>query len=105
MKVMQGIVYSAKTPQTAIVTVTRRWQHPLYKKYVKRTKNYACHLEADMKVEEGDTVTIQECKPISKTKHFIVTAKVADGTAAMVETVDPSAEVVKTVKKAVKAKK
>jgi small subunit ribosomal protein S17 len=76
MKVMQGTVQSAKTAQTAIVTVERRWQHPLYKKYVKRTKNYACHVDANMKVEEGDLVTIQECRPVSKTKRFKVTGKV-----------------------------
>jgi small subunit ribosomal protein S17 len=75
MKVMQGTVQSAKTPQTAIVMVVRRWQHPLYKKYVKRSKNYACHVEG-MEVHEGDVVTIQECRPISKTKKFKVTGKV-----------------------------
>jgi small subunit ribosomal protein S17 len=75
MKVIQGTVTSAKTPQTVIVTVTRKWQHPLYKKYVKRTKKYACHVEG-MEINEGDKVTIQECRPMSRTKRFKVTAKV-----------------------------
>lgn len=75
MKTFQGIVTSAKALNTVTVTVTSRWQHPLYKKYVKRTKNYACHVE-DMEVKEGDTVTIQECRPMSRTKRFKVTAKV-----------------------------
>jgi small subunit ribosomal protein S17 len=75
MKLMQGTVQSAKTPQTAIVSVVNRWQHPLYKKFVKNTKNYACHV-VDLKVVEGDTVIIQECRPISKTKKFKVIKKV-----------------------------
>jgi small subunit ribosomal protein S17 len=75
MKVMQGTVTSAKTAKTAIVTIVRKWQHPLYKKYVKRTKNYACHVEG-LEVKEGDVVTIQECRPMSKTKKFKVMAKV-----------------------------
>ena len=75
MKVMQGTVQSAKTQKTAIVTVMRRWQHPLYKKYVKRTKNYACHVDG-IELKEGDTVTIEECRPMSKTKRFKVTGKV-----------------------------
>lgn len=75
MKTIQGIVTSAKTPKTVTVTVTSRWQHPLYKKYVKRTKNYACHVEG-IEVKEGDAVTIQECRPMSRTKRFKVTAKV-----------------------------
>ncbi len=58
--------------------VTRRWQHPLYKKYVKRTKNYACHVEAGLKLEEGDVVAIQECRPLSKTKKFKVLNKIGD---------------------------
>lgn len=75
MKVMQGTVKSAKTPKTAIVSVVSRWQHPLYKKYVKRTKNYACHVEK-ITLQPGDVVTIQECRPMSKTKRFTVTGKV-----------------------------
>lgn len=75
MKEMQGIVASAKTPQTVIVEITRKWQHPLYKKFVKRTKRYACHLEG-IEVKEGDTVLIQSCRPMSRTKRFKVTAKV-----------------------------
>ena len=75
MKVLQGIVTSAKNAKTVTVEVTRKWQHPLYKKYVKRTKSYACHVE-EMKLGEGDVVTIQECRPISKTKKFKVIAKV-----------------------------
>ncbi len=75
MKIMQGTVKSAKTAKTAIVSVVTKWKHPLYKKYVKRSKNYACHVEG-LEVQEGDIVTIQECRPMSKTKKFKVTEKV-----------------------------
>jgi len=71
MKSLQGIISSLKSNKTAIVTVSRSWMHPLYKKYVKKSKNYSCHYE-DMKLELGQTVDILECRPISKTKHFRV---------------------------------
>ena len=90
MKVMQGTVRSAKTAQTAIVTVVNRWQHPLYKKFVKHTKNYACHVEDSMKVMAGQVVTIQECRPMSKTKHFKVTAIVEGAKMAMTHEDEPA---------------
>ncbi len=71
MKTLQGIVTSLKNDKTAAVTVTRRWKHPLYKKYVKRTKKYACHVE-DIDLKLGDKVLIESCRPMSKTKHFKV---------------------------------
>lgn len=71
MKTIHGIVTSLKNDKTAAVTVTRRWKHPLYKKYVKRTKKYACHVE-DIDLELGDKVLIKPCRPMSKTKHFKV---------------------------------
>lgn len=77
MKTLQGTVTSVKTPKTVRVTVARQWQHPLYGKFVKRTKNYACHYE-NLELHEGDTVIIQECRPLSKTKKFVVTEKVAE---------------------------
>ncbi len=75
MKTTKGIVTSLANEKTARVLVTRKWKHPLYKKYVKRTKNYACHVE-DIKLELGDMVVIEECKPVSKTKKFRVVNKV-----------------------------
>ena len=72
---IQGTVTSVATPKTARVEVTRQWQHPVYLKRVNRSKSYACHVE-DMELAVGDVVTIEECKPMSKTKHFKVVAKV-----------------------------
>lgn len=77
MKTLVGIITSYKMPQTASVTVTTKWQHPLYKKYVKRSKKYACHVEG-IEVKEGDKVVIAETKPISKTKRFKITEVVQD---------------------------
>lgn len=75
MKALQGTVISLKTEHTAQVSVVRQWQHPLYKKSVKRTKHYACHYE-DITLAEGDEVLIAPCRPVSKTKRFKVVEKV-----------------------------
>ena len=69
-----GKVVSIKMKHTVVVEVEHLSRHPLYKKTVKRTKHFAAHYEGD-KVAVGDTVTIQETKPVSKTKHFIVVGK------------------------------
>lgn len=70
MKTYTGTIVGLQTEKTAKVSVTRQWQHPLYKKSVVRTKNFAC--EIAIKAKMGDTVEIQECRPLSKTKHFKV---------------------------------
>lgn len=75
-KTLTGTVVSLKNAQTASVLVERQWQHPLYKKFVKRSKKFACHVADDVMLAEGDKVTIAEATPISKTKRFKVVAKV-----------------------------
>lgn len=77
MKTLQGTVTSLKSAKTARVTVSRKWQHPVYKKFVNRSKNYACHVEG-LDLELGDEVVIKESKPISKTKRFVVVEKVKE---------------------------
>lgn len=72
MKTLQGKITGLHTKNTAKVSVTRKWQHPLFKKSVTRSKTYACHYDDALKLSLGDTVIIQESKPISKTKHFVV---------------------------------
>lgn len=76
MKTLQGTITSLKNDKTAIVTVSTRKLHPLYKKYMKRTKKYACHYEG-MTLELGQEVQINETKPISKTKRFMVAKVIA----------------------------
>lgn len=75
MKTLKGEIKSLAREKTATVLVSTRWKHPLYKKYVKKSKKYACHYEG-MELKLGDRVEIQECRPISKTKHFTVVAKI-----------------------------
>lgn len=75
MKQFTGTVISTKMLNTVIVEVRRNWKHPLYKKVVSRTKNISAHVQ-DMELTDGDTVIIQECRPMSKTKHFTVVQKV-----------------------------
>lgn len=71
---LTGTVVSVAMDKTIIVEVIRLSRHPLYKKTVKRTKNFAAHCEeADIAV--GDHVRIAETKPMSKTKHFTFVAK------------------------------
>ena len=70
-RVLQGVVVSDKTDKTVVVKVERRFTHPLFKKTVRRTKNYQAHDEAN-KHKVGDTVLIEESKPISKTKRWVV---------------------------------
>lgn len=74
MKTIIGSVVAQKNQNTVTVAVTSKWAHPLYKKLVKRTKRYACDT-AGSSYAMGDVVTIQECRPISKTKHFKVVGK------------------------------
>lgn len=77
MKLLQGTIIGLNTPQTAKVEVVRQWQHPMYKKQVTRTKNYACHYTDEIKLAVGDQVVIKETRPISKTKRFVVVEKMA----------------------------
>ncbi len=70
-RVLTGLVVSDKGDKTVIVRVDRRVQHPLYKKFIRRAKKYAAH-DADNKFKVGDTVSIRECRPISKTKTWEV---------------------------------
>ena len=73
-KTLRGTVVSDKMQETVIVAVSRFVKHPKYKKYLKRTKNYAVH-NAGNKAKEGDTVTIRSCRPLSKTKSFEVVSE------------------------------
>jgi small subunit ribosomal protein S17 len=66
-----GQVVSDKMDKTIVVSVERLFSHPLYKKYVRRTKNYYAHDEAN-DCHVGDTVRIVETRPLSKTKRWRV---------------------------------
>lgn len=70
-RILQGYVVSDKGDKTVQVRVDRRVKHPLYKKFIKRSKRYAAHDEANAS-KVGDFVRIQECPPHSRTKRWEV---------------------------------
>ncbi|MDD5606298.1 MAG: 30S ribosomal protein S17 [Candidatus Pacebacteria bacterium] len=71
---LKGIVVSNKNQKTAVVKVERIKAHPKYKKRTKVHKKYKAH--TDQIYEIGDKVIIQESRPISKDKKFIVVKKI-----------------------------
>lgn len=73
-RVLTGRVVSDKMDKTITVLVERRVMHPLYKKFIRRSKKYAAHDEANT-CKEGDLVAIQECPPLSKRKSWTVVTR------------------------------
>ena len=78
-RVLAGRVVSDKMDKTVTVSVERRIMHPLYKKFIRRSKNYAAHDETNV-CKVGDLVRIEECAPISKRKTWTVIER--NGTAS-----------------------
>jgi small subunit ribosomal protein S17 len=76
-RVLQGVVVSDACDKTVIVRVERRVMHPIYKKFVSRSKKYAAHDE-DNRYCAGDAVRIEESRPLSKRKCWIVIDGPAD---------------------------
>ena len=70
-RVLTGRVTSDKMDKTVTVLVERRVMHPLYKKFIRRSKKYAAHDERN-ECKTGDLVRIEECRPISKRKTWMV---------------------------------
>jgi len=70
-RILQGTVVSDANDKTVTVNVERRFTHPLLKKTVRRTKKYRAHDENNQ-YKVGDTVSIEECAPISKNKRWTV---------------------------------
>ncbi len=76
-----GRVVSDKMQKTVTVLVERRVKHPLYGKYVAKSKKYHAHDETNQ-YKDGDTVEISESKPISRSKSWVVTKLVEAAKAA-----------------------
>ena len=70
-RVLQGVVVSDKADKTVVVRVERRFTHPLLKKTVRQSKKYHAHDEKNA-CKVGDQVRIEEHRPISKLKRWIV---------------------------------
>lgn len=66
-----GQVVSSKMDKTISVRIERRVEHPLYKKYVRKSTKLLAHDEGN-ECKEGDTVAIEECRPLSKRKAWRV---------------------------------
>ncbi len=70
-KRLRGVIVSDKPHKTVVVLVSRFVRHPKYGKYIQKRKKYKAHDENNAH-KTGETVTIEECRPISKDKHFRV---------------------------------
>lgn len=71
-----GCVISSKMDKSITVMIERKVRHPVYGKYVKRSTKLHVHDEQNA-CNEGDTVTISECRPLSKTKSWTLVEIVA----------------------------
>jgi small subunit ribosomal protein S17 len=76
-RVLQGVVVSDACDKTVIVRVERRVMHPVYKKFLTHSKKYAAHDENNS-YRAGDVVRIEESRPISKRKCWVVIGGPAD---------------------------
>ena len=70
-RILQGVVVSDKQDKTVVVSVERQVMHPVYKKFVKKSKKYAAHDENNQ-FKVGDRVSIVESRPYSKNKTWTV---------------------------------
>ena len=70
-RILSGTICKATNKKTVVVEVERTFKHPIYKKYIKRSKKYHAHDETDA-LRVGDKVLIEETRPISKLKTWKV---------------------------------
>lgn len=70
-RILKGVVVSDKMDKTVVISVEDIKQHPAYKKRYRTSKKYKAH-DPENKYKTGDKVTIQESKPISKEKKWVV---------------------------------
>lgn len=68
-KTRQGIVVSNAMDKSIVVRVNRTMKHPIYKKVIRRRKNYMAH-DPENTCQVGDVVRIMECRPLSKNKRW-----------------------------------
>ena len=70
-RILSGTICKATNKKTVVVEVERTFKHPIYKKYIKRSKKYHAHDETNV-LRVGDKVMIEETRPISKLKTWKV---------------------------------
>lgn len=73
-----GKVVSSKMAATVTVAWDRRIYVPKYERYMIRSSKVKAHNPDSISAKEGDTVRIMQCRPLSKTKHFIVVEKIEE---------------------------
>ena len=83
-RILVGTVVSDKTDKTVTVLVERKVKHPLYGKIIRRSKKYHAHDDGN-EFKSGDTVRIEETRPISKTKTWKVLDRVQASKGVAVE--------------------
>jgi len=71
IRTVQGRVVSNKMDKTITVAVERKVKHPIYGKFIKRTTKLHAHDETNQ-CNIGDTVTVRECRPLSKSKNWML---------------------------------
>lgn len=86
-RILQGTVKSTANDKTVVVEVERRFRHPLYGKFVKQNKKYKAHDENN-EYKVGEVVAIEEHRPFSKTKAWIVKGRIGVSKDGSVEVVD-----------------
>jgi small subunit ribosomal protein S17 len=77
-RTFKGVVVSLKPSRTAIIKWERRVYYPKYERFEKRFTKVNAHKPDCIHIKEGDVVLIGECRPISKTKKFVVLGKVGE---------------------------
>lgn len=74
-RILKGIIVSDKMTKTAVVEIKRLKKHPKYKKYFKVSKRFKAH-NPENQFHTGDRVKIQETRPMSKEKHWLIIEKI-----------------------------
>lgn len=75
-RVFTGVVVASRMQSTATVEWQRRKYVPKYERYLTQKKRVKAHNPSEISAQEGDIVKIRECRPLSKTKSFIIVEKV-----------------------------
>lgn len=92
-RILQGMVVSDKGDKTVVVRVDRRVTHPVYKKIITRSKKFMAHDEENL-YRIGDTIRIQESRPLSKRKRWVAIERVARGVVSREDTVEAEAQAI-----------
>ncbi len=74
-KILEGIIVSEKMHSTAIVKRDHLHYLPKFERYEKRKSRIAAHLPVCIDAKKGNKVRMAECRPLSKTKHFVIIEK------------------------------